>query len=350
MRITLLGLALLATFASVPAAAQLVDKPIATRGDASVTFADVDARMARIPEKDRAATIGTPERIESIVSGMLLTRQLANEARKLGLDKDPAILREMELSAESVLARYRLDQIGDAAEVDVTQLAKEVYQADPARFTIPEQRRVRHVLIRTQNRSKEDARKLADEVLADARKPGADFEEIAKGRSEDETTKAHGGLLPEFGPDVMEQSFYDASFALAKPGDISEVVETPYGFHVIQLVGTKPSRLRPYTEVREELERKLEQEQRERVVQNHADTLRNLPIEADPASIASLRNRFDDKKAPADGTPAATEAVLAAEGVEEAGPGAALATEGFEAPDTDAKAAPEATETPERSQ
>lgn len=311
MRHTLLGLALLVPFLPWSVAAQELEKPIATQGTASITFADVDARMARIPEKDRAATIGTPERIQSIVSGMLLVRQLANEARKQGLDKDPEIQRQIELSAESVLASHRLDRIGDAAKVDAGQLAKEVYQADPEQFTVPEQRRVRHVLIRTEGRSKEDARKLAEQVLAEARKPGADFEAIARARSEDETTKEHGGLLPEFGPDVMEQPFYDASFALAKPGDISGLVETLYGFHVIELVEIKPSRLKPFEEVREALERKLDEEQRKRVVQNHADTLRNLPIDADPESIASLRTRYDDKARAAAAAAAATDAVLA---------------------------------------
>lgn len=289
MRLTLIGLVLAAPLAF----AQEPEKPIATRGDASVSFADIDARMSRVPEKDRAATIGTPERIESIVSGMLLTRQLANEARAAGLDKDPAIQKEIALSAEGVLARHRLEQVGKAATVDVETLAKEVYQADRAQFTIPELRRARHVLIRTQERSKADAKKLAEQVLAEAKQPGADFEALARKYSEDESTKEHGGLLPEFGPDVMEQSFYDATFALAKPGDLSDLVETPYGYHVIQLVEVKPSRLRPFEEIREKLEAKLEQEQRERVVQNHADTLRNLPIDAVPEAIASLRTRYD---------------------------------------------------------
>jgi peptidyl-prolyl cis-trans isomerase C len=317
MRWTALGLVLAASLASAQAVEKDVDrkpldeKPIASRGTASVSYADIDARMSRVPEKDRAGTIGNPERLESIVSGMLLTRQLANEARASGLDQDPGIMKEIALSAEGVLARHRLEQVGREATVDVKALAKEVYQSDRKQFTVPEIRRARHVLIRTEHRSIEDAKKLAEEVLAEARKPGADFEAIAKARSEDETTKEHGGLLPEFGPDVMEQAFYDATFALEKPGDVSGIVQTPYGFHVIQLVEVKPSRLLPFDEVREKLEQKLEQEQRQRVVQNHADTLRNLPTEAVPDAIASLRTRYDHlAKKPADAAQQASEAVL----------------------------------------
>lgn len=306
MRWTALALVLVASLAS--AQATLDEKPIARRGTAAVSYADIDARMSRVPEKDRAGTIGNPERLESIVSGMLLTRQLANEARAAGLDKDPAIMKEIALSAEGVLARHRLEQVGREAKVDVKTLAKEVYQADRAQFTIPEMRRARHVLIRTEHRAIEDARKLAEEVLAEARKPGADFEAIAKARSEDETTKDHGGLLPEFGPDTMEQAFYDATFALEKPGDISDIVQTPYGFHVIQLVDVKPSRLRTFEEVREQLEQKLEQEQRQRVVQNHADTLRNLPTEAEPEAIAALRTRYDRLAKPGNAAQQASDA------------------------------------------
>ncbi len=268
------------------------DAPIASRGTASVSYRDIDARMARVPERDRAATIGDPQRLEMIVSGVLLTRQLANEARKNGLDKDPNVAREIELAIEGTLARNELDRVSREAKVDSVALAREVYQADRARFSTPEHRVARHLLISTEKHTKDEARTIADQALADARKPGADFAEVARKYSEDDTTRPGGGLLPPFGRNVMETMFEQAAFAL-EPGQISDVIETRYGFHVIKLDEIVAAKPKAFEEVRAELELELAEQHRKRAAENHADTLRNLPVEAEPEAIAALRSRYD---------------------------------------------------------
>ncbi|HEY8378119.1 MAG TPA: peptidylprolyl isomerase, partial [Nannocystis sp.] len=101
----------------------------------------------------------------------------------------------------------------------------------------------RHILVRYKGaknadakikRSKADAQKLAGEILAAARKPGADFEALAKKRSEDGSA-ARGGDLGSVGRGMFAPAFEAAAFAL-QPGEISEIVETDFGFHIIQRV------------------------------------------------------------------------------------------------------------------
>lgn len=82
-------------------------------------------------------------------------------------------------------------------------------------------------------RDKAAAKKLADQVLADVSKPGADFAELAKKYSEDSSAEK-GGDLGSIGRGMFAVPYEDAAFALAKAGDTSPVVETDFGFHVIR--------------------------------------------------------------------------------------------------------------------
>ena len=85
----------------------------------------------------------------------------------------------------------------------------------------------------TTTRSKDEAKKLATDVLAKAKK-GQDFAALAKQYSDDPTSKERGGALPKVGRNVdFGKPYMDAAFA-TKPGELSSVVETDFGFHVIK--------------------------------------------------------------------------------------------------------------------
>ncbi len=101
----------------------------------------------------------------------------------------------------------------------------------------------RHILVRYKGaknaepkikRSKDDARKLAEKIQAEAAKPGADFEALAKKKSEDSSAE-RGGDLGSVGRGMFAPAYEAAAFAL-QPGQISAVVESDFGFHVIQRV------------------------------------------------------------------------------------------------------------------
>lgn len=130
------------------------------------------------------------------------------------------------------------------------------------RFTAPEEVRARHILFKLEpgadEKARAAARKKAEDALAKA-KGGADFAKLAKERSEDTATAAEGGDLGTFGRGKMIAPFETAAFAL-EPGGISEVVETPFGFHVIKVEEKRAGGPKPLDTVRAEIVRTLGEE------------------------------------------------------------------------------------------
>lgn len=122
---------------------------------------------------------------------------------------------------------------------------------------------VSHIMIAAKADEPEDkhanARKKLEEIVAKI-KGGADFAEMAKQQSEDQSSARKGGELPEFGSGRMVPEFEEASFALKNNGDISEIIKTSYGYHIIKRNNLKM--LEPYDEKKNELKQKIQRDSR----------------------------------------------------------------------------------------
>ncbi len=134
---------------------------------------------------------------------------------------------------------------------------------------------VRHILIMTQGKT--DAEKAAaktkiEGILAEA-KAGADFAELAKKYSEDTGSKDNGGLYENFPRGQMVKPFEDAAFSVPV-GQISGIVETTYGYHIIKVIDRKKE-TRTFDEVKPELEASLKQSQQGKVVQDYIQGLKD---------------------------------------------------------------------------
>jgi parvulin-like peptidyl-prolyl isomerase len=133
---------------------------------------------------------------------------------------------------------------------------------------------VRHILLLTQGKTdaeKAEALKKIEGILARA-KAGEDFAELVKQYSEDPGSKDNGGLYEDFGRGQMVKPFEDASFSVPV-GEISGVVETTFGYHIIKVVDRKKE-TRPFEEVRAELESRLAQGKQGTAVQDYVEGLK----------------------------------------------------------------------------
>ena len=126
------------------------------------------------------------------------------------------------------------------------------YKESIQTYTTPEQVRASHILFQTEGKDEAAVQKQAEAVLAKV-KAGADFAALAKQYSEDEVSKAKGGDLDYFGRGAMAKEFEDAAFSL-QSGQTSELVRSPFGFHIIRVVDRRAAATRPFQEVRAQIE------------------------------------------------------------------------------------------------
>ncbi|MGH8737676.1 MAG: peptidylprolyl isomerase, partial [Burkholderiales bacterium] len=172
---------------------------------------------------------------------------------------------------------------------------KQAYAANASRYKADEQRRASHILVQVAPDAKEAtraaARKKAEEILAEVRKSPGSFAELAKKTSQDPGSAEKGGDLGYFDRGMMVKPFADAVFALGKVGDISGVVKSEYGYHIIKLTGIQPGRTRTLDDVRKELTAELQKQKAAGAYAEAAERFSNLVFEqAD--SLQAVAQRF----------------------------------------------------------
>ena len=160
-------------------------------------------------------------------------------------------------------------------KVSEAELQKE-YQDSIDSFRTPERVRIRHILIKTQGKPKEEAPKLkakADDLLKQI-KAGADFAELAKKNSEDPGSAEKGGELGFVTHGQMVPNFEKASFSL-KPGETSGVVETEYGYHILQCEEKQDAHTQSFEDARPQLFAEAQKQQGTEALNRAMDAARD---------------------------------------------------------------------------
>lgn len=186
-------------------------------------------------------------------------------AYKKALEQEGLTEKELQekLRQEAVIQKYVGTKV--FSEIAVTdQAAREFYDKNQAQMHQPERAHLRHILIRVEPSAapadKEKARKKADDILERIR-GGEDFAKLAAESSDDPGSKVRGGDLSWISRGQTVPPFEKAAFALAKPNDLSEVVESQFGFHIIQLVEREAASAVPFEEARPRITQMLQQRQ-----------------------------------------------------------------------------------------
>jgi peptidyl-prolyl cis-trans isomerase D len=173
-----------------------------------------------------------------------------------------------------VLSPETIAGAGALPEADV----RAYYEQNKARYGTDEQRRASHILVTPEGGDKAAARKKAEQLLAQVKAKPGDFEKLARENSKDPGSAAQGGDLGFFGKGMMVKPFEDAVFAM-KPGDISDVVESDFGFHIIKVTEVKPAQVKPFEQVKGDIERDLRTLQAQKDFAKAADQFTNLVYE-----------------------------------------------------------------------
>ena len=299
------------TISSIPAIAQLPKKKDGTIDDKA--YVDLLAQQGMTPEQFDArmrfdlATqqLGTSIAATAFVPKSLLDRLIAirdqqREVQALQLkpaefaakvNPDEAALKayydshkaQFSVPEQAKVEYLVLSADALAASTPVTpEELKSYYESNIARFRTEEQRRASHILIGSPKDApaadRQAAKEKATKLLEDLRKHPETFADVARKQSQDPGSAEKGGDLGFMGRGALVKPFEDAMYAL-KDGQISDVVETDYGYHIIKLTGIKAAETKPLDQVRTELEAELRKQLAAKKYTELADSFGNTVYE-----------------------------------------------------------------------
>jgi len=220
-----------------------------------VSDADIDARLADIRKQFPSE--------EAFKGAMAAQNTTLDEVRK-------------EMRQELLVTKLLETEVGPKSSVAPGEVEK-IYKENPQAFVVREQVRASHILITVapdaDATAKAEALAKAKSVLKSAR-AGNDFAALAKEFSQDPGSAAQGGDLGLFSAEQMVPPFSKAAFSL-RPGGISDLVETQFGYHIIKVAEKQPARTIPLDEVRPQVEEFLQNQNRQEQTDIFVKSLRS---------------------------------------------------------------------------
>jgi peptidyl-prolyl cis-trans isomerase C len=229
------------------------DPVVATVNGQAIHMSDVTAAMSALPPEARQLP---PDQLyPKLLDRMVNSRALIQEAKKMGLDKDPAVQKQMQAAEDNVLQGALLQK--EVLPKVTEEAIKAKYDQQIAGKPGEQEVHARHILVPTEEQAKQ--------IIAQLDK-GAKFEDLAKKYSTD-PAKENGGDLGYFKKDDMLPEFSAAAFAL-QPGSYTKTpVHTRYGWHVIQVLDKRTAQPPTFDQVHDEIRQELIQENIAKVVQ-----------------------------------------------------------------------------------
>ena len=276
-----------------PVLAQEQDPILGKIGDFVFKKSDFDRIISYVPPERQKYLQTNPQQKATILKRIIEHRAIAERAKKEGFDKRPDIREQLEYSMNDYLAQEYLKK---AVLKDVSVKEEELrkhYQENEKTYTFPAQVKARHILIKVASNApegdKKKAREKADGLLKRV-KEGQDFAKLAEESSEDAASQKKGGDLGYFSRGRMVKPFEDAAFSM-KPGQVSEIIETQFGYHIIKVEDVKEARIRPFDEVKEtvksQLTLKLNKDKQEEFMKN---LYKEVGIEIHPEKLTGQKN------------------------------------------------------------
>jgi peptidyl-prolyl cis-trans isomerase C len=276
-------------FNSYPAAAE--DLVLAKTGKYEFHESDFQRFLSYSPPYLKQQIVSNPEQKESLIRHLMLQKIISDLARKEGLDKKDDIKEQLQYLMDDFLSKvYVLQSIVEKVSVSEDE-AKKYYDKNGKQFVVPEQIRVRHILIKVPfgapGDAKTKAKNKAEQMLGWLKK-GEKFETLAEHYSEDADSAKRGGDLGYLSKGRMSKSFEEAAFSL-KPGQISGVVETDLGYHLIRVDDHKPSETKDFSVVKDAIVDQLKRE----LIQAKVEAF-NKEVEED-AGLVVYSGKFSGK-------------------------------------------------------
>jgi len=267
---------------------------VATYRGHTLTSGRIAQEFERLPAPSRSY-LAAPERKRQFIENLVVNDLLYAEGTQAGYDKDPEITRQVDdlrrrLVVQRVMRKYQ------APSAVTDEQVKAQYDQNPALYSTS-QVHASHILVKDED----SARQLLAEVKAHPEK----FADLAREKSTDTVSAKKGGDLGTFSPGRMLPEFDKVAFAL-QPGEISDVVKTQYGYHIIMVTDRKDGEPRPFDQVKEHIRAALRNKMVQDQVQGHLDELKKTAdLKIDENALARVAPPPPASPATLPGTPPA---------------------------------------------
>jgi peptidyl-prolyl cis-trans isomerase C len=250
---------------------------IARYAGKTLTTADAQEAMKRLPGPSRVY-LTSLDRKRQFVDNLIMNELMFEEGKRQGLDADPEITRQVDDFRERLVVQRVMRDLRKRPEVSDEE-AKAKYDANTNLYSTT-QIRASHILLKDEATAKE----IRAQLVAN---PDS-FADVAKEKSTDLGSGRRGGELGLFGPGRMVPEFEAVAFSL-KPGEISEVVKTQYGYHIIKVTERKDGTVRPFDQVKAQIKSQIaNQRLQDQLDKYMADLRTKANVQVDDKALEAL--------------------------------------------------------------
>jgi peptidyl-prolyl cis-trans isomerase C len=241
---------------------------IAEVGDEKILFGDLNNLIRMMPPSYQAM-FSNVEQMNKLLERQIDNMLFAQEARRLKVDENPDVRYKLEEFTKGILTQALIEETVNKNITVTDEEIGEYYKNNISEFEVPEKVKVSHILIAIDSDASENVKaekkKQAEQILYKAQ-AGENFAELAQQFSEDSATKKRGGVLGFFPRGSKSSEIEEVAFNLKK-GEVSDIVLTDKGYHIIKLLDKKEGTTKSLDDSRKKIKSKLTQQKKNEAIQ-----------------------------------------------------------------------------------
>lgn len=261
---------------------------LATIDKDKVTLEEFNKELDKIPVNMKMA-VATESGKRSFLDNLIIKKLLLKEAAKNKIENEQEFqTRLLDIKTQLLIESLLRKRIASSPQLSDEEV-KKYYEANKDKFKKEKEIGTRHILLKTE----EEAKQIKDKL-----KNGEDFIELAKQYSIEPNARTSGGDIGFHPKGALLPEYEEAAFKLTKNGQVSGIVKTQYGYHIIRLEGTKPPSFVPLEEVKDFIKQQMAQEKQKELIEKYVEELKKNAKITVNETLLKDEKPASDKKAP----------------------------------------------------
>ncbi|MEP0202301.1 MAG: peptidylprolyl isomerase [Halioglobus sp.] len=261
-------------------AADQEQQPVVSEDGVEITYDELQFMLSKTDRDMRQSAANDLGTRFEILNIFMVNKKMARDAERMSPESAGDRYWDMQLQIRALQRKIALDNyLATQKQPDVAALAQERYKTQKDKYAlVPERRLTSHILLACEKGCDGEERRREMEAILTKLGDGEDFAELARRYSDDPGSKNKGGRLDTWiDPSAkgrLVKQYLDAAFKLTEEGELSNIVTSRYGFHIIRLDKLEPPSHLPLEQVRPRIERAIESEWRELALKEYQASLK----------------------------------------------------------------------------